>query len=254
MRRLIFLLPLLLAACAAPRPPAASEPVTYTVTDLDARGEGEHFTFYSLRENRVVPVADSASADWDLAFRSTTILANGGASGPGEGAVAVLQDTTFAAVTAAPADDAFVQDRGTDKTETAIPGGAGNGWYDYDFVSGIVAPRPAVLVVRTADGRYAKVEVLSYYQGAPSMDEIDPTEGFRHYTFRVRKSANKLEIRKAIEERYPDVTVKEVRTMVVRGKRRRQATRRGLLQGRQAAWKKAVVTLADGEIDFYESV
>ena len=79
------------------------------------------------------------------------------------------------------------------------------------------------------------------------------TEG-RHYSFRVAKTANKLEIRKAIEERYPDVDVKEVRTMVVRGKRRRQFTKRGLLQGRQAAWKKAIVTLRAGEIDFYESV
>ena len=76
----------------------------------------------------------------------------------------------------------------------------------------------------------------------------------RHYSFRVAKDANKLEIRKAIEDRYPDITVKEVRTMVVRGKRRRQFTKRGLVQGRQAAWKKAVVTLAAGEIDFYESV
>ena len=79
------------------------------------------------------------------------------------------------------------------------------------------------------------------------------TEG-RHYSFRVAKTANKLEIRKAIEERYPDVDIKEVRTMVVRGKRRRQFTKRGLLQGRQAGWKKAVVTLRSGEIDFYESV
>ena len=79
------------------------------------------------------------------------------------------------------------------------------------------------------------------------------TEG-RHYSFRVAKTANKLEIRRAIEERYPDVDVKEVRTMVVRGKRRRQFTKRGLLQGRQAAWKKAIVTLRAGEIDFYESV
>ncbi len=76
----------------------------------------------------------------------------------------------------------------------------------------------------------------------------------RHYSFRVAKDANKLEIRKAIEDRYPDVTVKEVRTMVVRGKRRRQFTKRGLVQGRQAAWKKAVITLTDGEIDFYEAV
>ncbi len=75
-----------------------------------------------------------------------------------------------------------------------------------------------------------------------------------HYSFRVAKDANKLEIRKAIEDRYPDVVVKEVRTMVVRGKRRRQFTKRGLVQGRQAAWKKAVVTLTAGEIDFYEAV
>ena len=80
------------------------------------------------------------------------------------------------------------------------------------------------------------------------------SEEGRHYSFRVAKDANKLEIRRAIEERYPDVDVKEVRTMVVRGKRRRQFTKRGLVQGRQAAWKKAVVTLRSGEIDFYESV
>lgn len=76
----------------------------------------------------------------------------------------------------------------------------------------------------------------------------------RHYSFRVAKDANKLEIRKAIEDRYPDVVVKEVRTMVVRGKRKRQFTKRGLVQGRKAFWKKAIVTLTAGEIDFYEAV
>ena len=76
----------------------------------------------------------------------------------------------------------------------------------------------------------------------------------RHYSFKVAKSANKIEIRKAVEARYPGVDIKEVRTMVVRGKRRRQFTRKGLVQGRQAGWKKAVVTLRSGEIDFYEAV
>ena len=75
-----------------------------------------------------------------------------------------------------------------------------------------------------------------------------------HYAFKVAKDANKIQIRAAIEERYPDVEVKEVRTMVVRGKRRRQMTKKGLVQGRQAGWKKAIVTLKAGEIDFYESV
>lgn len=76
----------------------------------------------------------------------------------------------------------------------------------------------------------------------------------RHYAFEVAKDANKIEIRKAVEERYPGVEVKEVRTMVVRGKRRRQMTRRGVMEGRRPSYKKAIVTLASGEIDFFESV
>ena len=175
-------LPLLLSACLSTRP--ASTPAVVTVADLDARGEDGHYTFYSLRDGAVVPAADSASAKWDLAFKSTTILVNGGTSGPGEGGVVVLEDTSFAAVTEAPPAEAFVVDQGTDRMETAIPGGAGNGWYDYDFATGIVSPRPVVLAVRTADGRYAKVQIESYYLGAPGPDEIAPDAGFRYYTFR----------------------------------------------------------------------
>ncbi len=76
----------------------------------------------------------------------------------------------------------------------------------------------------------------------------------QHYAFEVKRSANKIEIRKALEARYPDVKVKEVRTMNVRGKRRRQFTRRGVVEGRQRSYKKAIVTLAEGEIDFFENV
>ena len=76
----------------------------------------------------------------------------------------------------------------------------------------------------------------------------------RHYAFEVAKEANKIQIRKEVEARYPGVEVKEVRTMIVRGKRRRQFTRRGLVQGRKASYKKAIVTLRSGEIDFFESV
>jgi|SRR5690606_8854945 len=76
----------------------------------------------------------------------------------------------------------------------------------------------------------------------------------RHYAFEVAKDANKIQIRQAVEERYPGVQIKEVRTMVVRGKRRRQFTRRGVMAGRKASYKKAIVTLASGEIDFFESV
>ena len=76
----------------------------------------------------------------------------------------------------------------------------------------------------------------------------------RHYAFQVDKNANKIQIRKALEERYPDVEIKAVRTMVVRGKRKRQFTRSGVLAGRAASYKKAIVTLKSGEIDFYEAI
>lgn len=78
----------------------------------------------------------------------------------------------------------------------------------------------------------------------------------QHFAFVVNKDANKVEIRKAVEQRYPGVKIKEVRTMIVRGKRRRQFTRRGVLSGRTASYKKALVTLkADSEpIDFFENV
>ncbi|MEM1041934.1 MAG: 50S ribosomal protein L23 [Bacteroidota bacterium] len=76
----------------------------------------------------------------------------------------------------------------------------------------------------------------------------------RHYAFKVAKNANKIQIRNAVQARYPDVDIKEVRTMVVRGKRRRQFTRRGLIEGRKPSYKKAIVTLKSGEIDFFESI
>jgi len=77
-----------------------------------------------------------------------------------------------------------------------------------------------------------------------------------HYAFQVAREANKVEIRKAVEARYPGVKVKEVRTMIVRGKRRAQMTKRGRIEGRRAAYKKALVTLLpDSEpIDFFEEV
>ena len=75
-----------------------------------------------------------------------------------------------------------------------------------------------------------------------------------HFAFEVAKGANKIQIARAVEDYYPGVQVKEVRTMVVRGKRRGQFTRRGVLEGRRTTWKKAIVTLASGTINFYEEV
>ncbi len=77
-----------------------------------------------------------------------------------------------------------------------------------------------------------------------------------HYAFVVAKSANKVEIRKAVEARYPGVVIKDVRTMIQRGKRRRQFTRRGVNEGRTATYKKAIITIDPNgaAIDFFEQI
>jgi len=77
-----------------------------------------------------------------------------------------------------------------------------------------------------------------------------------HYAFQVRKTANKIEIRNAIEARYPGVQIKEVRTMIVRGKRRSQMTKKGRMDGRTVGYKKAMVTLLPDSqrIDFFEEI
>ena len=76
------------------------------------------------------------------------------------------------------------------------------------------------------------------------------------YAFVVDLKANKVEIRKAIEARYPGVKVGKVRTMIQRGKRRRQFTRGGVVEGRTNYYKKVVVSLTDdsAEINFFENI
>ncbi len=77
-----------------------------------------------------------------------------------------------------------------------------------------------------------------------------------HYAFEVRLDANKVEIKKAVQERYPSVSIKKVRTCIVRGKQRNQRTRRGVVEGHTARRKRAIITLhPDSEpIDFFEQV
>lgn len=74
------------------------------------------------------------------------------------------------------------------------------------------------------------------------------------FGFIVAKRANKIQIKEAVESLY-EVKVLEVNTMVYAGKRKFRGTRRGYVQGRTNAFKKAIVTLKQGDkIDFYSNV
>jgi large subunit ribosomal protein L23 len=79
-------------------------------------------------------------------------------------------------------------------------------------------------------------------------------EKFNRYGFIVAGRANKLQIKKAVEELY-GVTVESVNTMRYSGKRKTRNTKSGLIVGKTAATKKAVITLAEGDsIDFYSNI
>lgn len=79
-------------------------------------------------------------------------------------------------------------------------------------------------------------------------------EKLRRYAFKVNRKANKLEIKKAVEEFY-GVNVIDVNTSVVPGKNKTRFTKAGYVQGRKPAFKKALVTVAEGEtIDLYAAI
>lgn len=79
-------------------------------------------------------------------------------------------------------------------------------------------------------------------------------EKLQRYGFVVLKNANKIQIKKAVEDLY-SVEVREVNTMNYSGKNKSRFTKRGFVAGRTSAYKKAIVTLAKGQtIDFYSNI
>ena len=82
----------------------------------------------------------------------------------------------------------------------------------------------------------------------------DLSELKNRFSFVVAKTANKIEIKKAVEQAY-GVTVERVNTMNYPVKRKTKFTKKGLVTGKKGAYKKAVVQLAEGDnIDFYSNI
>lgn len=143
---------------------------------------GGAFTKFSFSQNTTV-----TDDSWDIAFRGTTIIVNGGSAigitdeptRTGNGAVSIVTNT-LDAVTTIPDISSFAQDA----TNTyAIPTGSGNGWYNYNATNNLITPIAGkIFVVKTHDGKYAKMEIISYYKDAPTTP--DATALSRYYTFR----------------------------------------------------------------------
>ncbi len=173
---------------------SALESATYSNLEAPQTGgqgepEGGPFTKFSFASGDVT----DSETDWDIAFRGTTIAVNGGtvtgsADEPSRNgnAGAAIESGTLEDITDA-TGLTFAQDA---TGAYAIPGGSDNGWYNYNPATFTIAPIPGrILVFRTHDGKYAKVEILSYYRDAPAEPDAFMDES-RVYTFKYVYNPN----------------------------------------------------------------
>ena len=110
---------------------------------------------------------------------------------------------------------------------------------------------------KKAEAKNATAETRSYVVKGASKEKTvyaytKPAQA--KYGFIVKPEANKLEIKKEIESLY-NVTVTDVNTIRYAGKRQARYTKAGLVKGQKNAFKKAIVTLKEGDtIDFYSNI
>ncbi|MEV4885853.1 HmuY family protein [Chitinophaga ginsengisegetis] len=153
-------------------PVVAVETKTVANVDADAANKGS-FTLYSLADNKVIPNSDSATTKWDIGFKATTIIINGGTSGPGKAEAQVITGV-FSQLVTAP-ETGYTTDAAAKKAIT--------GWYSYNMTTHVISPvTGAVIVLKTANGNYAKLEVTSYYKDAPATPDQNSIS--RYYSFR----------------------------------------------------------------------
>jgi hypothetical protein len=135
---------------------------------------GKH-TLFNFSTGEPVSEADLLTDKWDIGFRATEIIINGGKDRAGSGGAIILTGTSFDQVKEAP-ESGYLTDNGSVLAITPT-------WYNYNPSSKIITPLAGnVFVIRTATGKYAKMEILSYYQDAPP--QPSSTTPARYYTFR----------------------------------------------------------------------
>lgn len=140
-------------------PAVGLEAVTFTI---DATNN-EAWAYFSFASGDIVEVEDAANSEaWDIGFQRTQVKLNGGISGPGMGSVVMLTETTFEAVTVAPADG-YLAD--TEDTLAIVPQSE-KGWYIYTGPPAhwILPLEDRVFVVKAADGTFAKLRFVGYYK------------------------------------------------------------------------------------------
>jgi len=171
----------------APRPVESVEHLTEpTVYTIDARSDNV-WVYFDFSRAAVVPVLDPKTDGWDLAFKRYVVRTNGGRSNPdGQGAVLKLARRDFAGLTGVPQEQQFQADvHPKNRLHPFNP--ALEKWYNYSYLANVLAPKPEIYVIRTQDGKYAKMRMLSYYctgnmAGCMTFEYVYQGDGSRRLT------------------------------------------------------------------------
>jgi len=135
----------------------AGDTLLTTIYTIDAR-DSEAWAFFDF--SSASAVRNPGPSGWDLAVRRYRLVVNGGPQFGGRGGAREAVGMTWPAV-----DEAW--ERGYAVTTGSLDGEPVNPaldrWYRYDFFAHTLESRGQTYVVRTAEGRYAKFRVLSYY-------------------------------------------------------------------------------------------
>lgn len=154
----------------------------YNPTNGQPIGVTKKYTLFSFKTGAVVANSDSATTAWDLGFNGTTIVVNSGTSGPGSAGAQVVIGL-FDELETAPESGYLTDDKNSVSAPYAIQKGSGNGWYNYDPATNVITPIAGrVIVVKTSEGKFAKVEILSYYKDSPASPTSSDID--RYYKFR----------------------------------------------------------------------
>ncbi len=157
-------------------------PATYDHQTREYTGD---FVKFSFEQGKIVE-----DDNWDIAFRATEIIVNGGKEvgnvkgeipRKGNAALLLYKDKTLSDIKEAPVDSEFKQDK---VGELALP--KGDGWYSYKGRGLIVPKAGRIIVIKTNNGHYAKMEIASYHKdGKVSLATSN------YYTFNYVYNPNK---------------------------------------------------------------
>ncbi|MES2064778.1 MAG: HmuY family protein [Bacteroidota bacterium] len=166
--------------------PEPQKPVILTVNTVSDLDGSAGAVYYSLSTNKQITGDDITAGKWDIKFSGTSIFVNGGTSGSGT-TQAQTVDGKFEEVNQAPADGYKTDASGVNAIAK---------WYQYTGEdikpNHTILPLPGkIIIIKTTAGKYAKMEIKSYYKGNPAITEaFDANTPSKFYTFRFAYQAD----------------------------------------------------------------